>query len=117
MPVTDDAVSDHLQQFEWKTQPLADRWVTRAIDALVARNPIIEKLAYELRKFTGTRLVDWVDHIAFGDTDSLGLIGELADVGFSAGNRERRPDGAGAAVRIGGSRPLGATAGAWLAPG
>ena len=70
-------------QFDWKIQPMAARWVTRALDALAARNPVIQKLAYQLHEFTGTRLVDWVDHLALSDTDSLGLIGELADVGYS----------------------------------
>ena len=47
-------------------------------------DPIIARLATELREHTGTRLVDWVDHLALCDTDSLGLIGELADVGYHA---------------------------------
>jgi hypothetical protein len=82
MPATHDAVAEQLEQFAWTPQPQAARWVTRALEAFRARNPAIEKLAYELREFTGTRLVDWVDHFALSDTDSLGLIGELADVGY-----------------------------------
>src|SRR5437763_4054617 len=69
-------------QFAWKTQPAAARWVRRTVESLAARNPIIEKLAHQLRDFTGTRLVDWVDHFALSDVDSLGLIGELADIGY-----------------------------------
>jgi hypothetical protein len=84
MSATTEAASNEPNQFAWKTQPLAARWVTRAIDALAARNPVIQKLAYQLREFTGTRLVDWVDHLALSDRDSLGLIGELADTGYQA---------------------------------
>jgi hypothetical protein len=84
MPATYDAVSEQQDQFDWKIQPLAARWVTRAIEALTARNPVIAKLAEELREYTGTRLVDWIDHLALCDSDSLALIGELADVGYQA---------------------------------
>jgi hypothetical protein len=84
MSATYDAVSEHADDFDWKTQPVAARWVTRAVDALAARNPVITRLASELHEHTGTRLIDWIDHFALCDTDSLGLIGELADVGYRA---------------------------------
>src|SRR6187455_1146145 len=74
MSTITEPLTEQSDQFDWKIQPLAARWVTRALDALTARNPIIAKLAYDLREFTGTRLVDWVDHIALSDNDSLGLI-------------------------------------------
>jgi len=82
---------DEQDQFVWKTQPAAARWVTRAIESLTARNPTIEKLARLLREFTGTRLVDWIDHFALSDEDSLGLIGELADVGYVQQNSVGEP--------------------------
>jgi hypothetical protein len=80
------AVADGQEQFIWKTQPAAARWVALAIDSLAARNPVIEKLGQQLRDYTGTRLVDWVDHIALSDDSALGLIGELADIGYSQQN-------------------------------
>jgi hypothetical protein len=76
------AVADGQEQFIWKTQPSAANWVARAIDALAARNPVIAKLRQQLRDYTGTRLVDWVDHIALSDDSALGLIGEVADIGY-----------------------------------
>jgi hypothetical protein len=82
MQDTKTAVTDGQDQFVWKTQPAAARWVTRTIDSLAARNPVIEKLGHQLRDFTGTRLVDWVDHFALSDDSALGLIGELADIGY-----------------------------------
>ena len=82
MQAVRESLPDEQDPFVWKTQPAAARWATRTIDSLTARNPILEKLAYELREFTGTRLVDWIDHIALSDEDSLGIIGELADVGY-----------------------------------
>src|SRR6476659_1243747 len=77
------AVADGQDQFVWKTQPAAARWVKRTIDSFAARNPTIEKLGHELRDYTGTRLVDWVDHFALSDDSALGLIGELADIGYA----------------------------------
>src|SRR6187402_359516 len=82
MSTTADAPVAQHDEFDWKIQPATARWVTRAIDALAARNPVIQKLAYQLREFTGTRLVDWIDHLALSDENSTGLIGELADVGY-----------------------------------
>src|SRR4051794_2564699 len=83
MQATNDAVANRQDEFVWKTQPAAARWVTRALASLAARNPVIETLSRNLREFTGTRLVDWIDHLALSDADSLGLIGELADIGYS----------------------------------
>src|SRR3954465_3840814 len=83
-----NAVADQHEQFVWKTQPAAARWVTRTMDSLAARNPVIEKLAHQLRDFTGTRLIDWVDHFALSDDSALGLIGELADVGYTQQNHD-----------------------------
>lgn len=82
MPTMTEAPDRDQDQFIWKTQPIAARWVTRTIESLTARNPVIAKLTQVLRDFTGTRLVDWIDHFALSDADSLGLIGELADVGY-----------------------------------
>jgi len=82
MQATKEATTNRDDQFVWRTQPAAARWVSRAVESLSARNTIIQKLAYELREFTGTRLLDWIDHIALSDEDSLGLIGELADIGY-----------------------------------
>lgn len=80
------AVANDQDQFVWKTQPAAARWVTRTIDSFAASNPVIAKLAHQLRDFTSTRLVDLVDHFALSDDSALGLIGELADVGYAQQN-------------------------------
>lgn len=81
---TDTIAAESTEPFIWKTHPVAARWVRHSLEAMQTRNPILEKLAYVLREFTGTRLVDWVDHIALSDVDSLGLISELPDVGYHA---------------------------------
>jgi hypothetical protein len=80
------ALADDQEQFIWKTQPAAARSVARAIDSLAGRNPVIAKLGQQLHDYTGTRLVDWVDHIALSHESALGLIGELADIGYAHQN-------------------------------
>ncbi len=54
------------------------------------RSPVIQKLVHELHDYTGTRLRDWVDHLTLCDADSLGLIGELADVGYHSEQQSDR---------------------------
>src|SRR3954449_10027428 len=91
MQSTKGAVANPQDEFVWKTQPAAARWVTRALASLAARNPAIERLARNLHDFTGTRLVDWIDHLALSDQDSLGLIGELADIGYKQNGSNEEP--------------------------
>jgi hypothetical protein len=69
-------------EFAWEIQPAAARWLHSAIDTLAAFNPNIGRLADVLREFTGTRLVDWLDHVAL-DAEALPeLVGQLVDVGY-----------------------------------
>ncbi|HVT28756.1 MAG TPA: hypothetical protein VHE81_12150 [Lacipirellulaceae bacterium] len=109
MQVTKETAAAEQDQFAWTTQPAAARWLTRTIGALAERNAVIAQLAEELRKLTGTRLVDWIDHLALSDADSMGLIGELADIGYSQPGLEeqgvwRHPLGMFPAVIVGGTR-------------
>jgi hypothetical protein len=80
MPATKTPAAD---QFAWETQPAAARWVQRAIDSLVARRPTLERLRGVLRDQTGTRLVDWVDHLALATKKLLRFV-ELVGVGYVA---------------------------------
>src|SRR5688572_10567412 len=69
-------------EFAWEIQPAAARWVRSALDTLAAFNPNIGRLADVLLDFTGTRLVDWLDHLAL-DAEALPeLVGQLVDVGY-----------------------------------
>jgi hypothetical protein len=84
MPITNGTVTDQADQFVWEIQPQAARWVTRAINELAARNPVFNELADQLREITGTRLVDWIDHVVLSKTDSRDLMDELQDFGYIA---------------------------------
>jgi len=54
---------DTLQQFTWTPQPEAAALVRELIDGFLDRNASAETLAQRMRDETGTRFVDWVDHI------------------------------------------------------
>jgi hypothetical protein len=69
-------------EFAWEIQPAAARWVRSAIDTLAAFNPNIGRLADVLLDFTGTRLVDWLDHLALDVATLPELVGQLVDVGY-----------------------------------
>ena len=69
-------------EFAWEIQPAAARWVRSALDTLAAFNPNIGRLADVLLDFTGTRLVDWLDHLTL-DVEALPeLVGQLVDIGY-----------------------------------
>lgn len=86
MPDTTTAIAGSHDEFVWKTQPAAARWVTRTIESFAERNPLIAKLAGQLRDFAGTRLVDWVDHFALDGEYAEGLVSELTNIGYQQHN-------------------------------
>src|SRR3990172_9066523 len=50
--------------FQWKCQPTAAAIVQSLVDEICERSPSALRLREKLLRETGTRLVDWVDHIA-----------------------------------------------------
>jgi hypothetical protein len=52
------------------------------VESLAERNPVIARLGRVLREKTGTRLVDWVDHLAIETTNNADVERELVDVGY-----------------------------------
>ncbi len=71
-----------LNEFTWAVQPAAARWVSRTLAALAQHNPVIDCLGRVLREQTGTRLVDWVDHLAIDGADGNAINREPAEVGY-----------------------------------
>ena len=84
------ATKTSAEQFAWETQPAAARWVQRAIESLVKRQPTLDRLRRVLREQTGTRLVDWVDHFWLGSEETSALCRELAEVGYVADGGDGR---------------------------
>jgi hypothetical protein len=72
-----------LEGFTWEVQPAAARWVSRRISEMSQRNSAIARLSKLLLEQTGTRLTDWIDHIALDDHG--GTEGELEETKYVAG--------------------------------
>ncbi len=70
------------EEFTWQPQPAAAGWVERAMAVLAARNPLVERLRQALLDYTGTRLVDWIDHLALDTSEFAELVEELVPVGY-----------------------------------
>ena len=80
---------DALTAFTWSPQPRAAKLVHRLLNECLERCPFAACLAQRMRDETGTRMLDWIDHVGVADSD--GVIPELAEAGYvesDAVNRE-----------------------------
>jgi hypothetical protein len=71
-----------LDEFTWEVQPEAARWVAKTVATLEERNPTLKRLSQVLRDETGTRLLDWIDHLALETKDFAVVKRELIEVGY-----------------------------------
>jgi hypothetical protein len=60
---------DPLRAYAWKPQPEAAAALHAALAALLVRLPQAVALGQRLRDETGTRLVDWIDHLQVPETE------------------------------------------------
>ena len=82
------------ERFNWQPQPKAWKLVNDLVNQFLARNTWADGLARQMKDQTGTRFVDWVDHIAAPESVvSGGLKAALLEAGF----RKASLPGAGAA--------------------
>jgi hypothetical protein len=68
------------KSFQWTPQPQAAALVNRLLSEYVTRSPAIRALSERLHRETGTRLVDWVDHLVVPASDSF--TSEAAKAGY-----------------------------------
>ncbi|MBA4027925.1 MAG: hypothetical protein C0475_02070 [Planctomyces sp.] len=82
-----------LGEFNWQPQPEAWRLVNELVKSLVDRNAWAARLAGRMRAETGTRLIDWVDHIAApeGVLGGEGLWSRLQRAGYRHEPKEHAP--------------------------
>jgi hypothetical protein len=69
--------------FQWEPQPAAARLVAALVEDFLQQNEFAANLAIRMRDETGTRFVDWVDHISVGHSDTAAK--SLAELGFEPG--------------------------------
>src|SRR5258706_8738550 len=60
-----------LTQFTWERQPAAERLVRELVDQFLQKCPKAKSLAERMRVETGTRFVDWLDHIALRHSEEF----------------------------------------------
>lgn len=75
------SAANMLQEFQWKPQPLAQALINDLVAQFLAACPQAAKLAQRMKDETGTRFVDWIDHLQW-PSDS-GLEFRLLSVGFA----------------------------------
>jgi len=98
--MTTDTKSAANLAFQWECQPVAATLVRQLVDEFCEQSPAALRLKEKLLRETGTRLVDWVDHIAVDAADIDRAA--LADAGFTFG----AIDGVAVAEHTGGIFPL-----------
>ncbi|MBS0202062.1 MAG: hypothetical protein JSS49_04120 [Planctomycetes bacterium] len=69
-----------LTAYTWSPQPAPARFVQRILSDLVERSPFAAELSQRMLTETGTRLVDWLDHIGLPIDDPA--LRELPEVGY-----------------------------------
>jgi hypothetical protein len=73
----------HLESFCWETQPAAFSLIQSLAEDLLASCPGAAKLAGRMREETGTRFIDWIDHIRLNRRDPR--VSQLPMVGYHEG--------------------------------
>lgn len=71
-----------LATYDWKRYPETAQFLNRWIDTFCAQSPRIQQFANDLQSRTGTRLIDWVDHLEVPWTDELEQT--LLSLGYEA---------------------------------
>ena len=64
----------------WTPQPKPARLVQRLLNEFLESCPFAARLSARMLSETGTRILDWIDHIGLLNHDAV--IGELAEVGY-----------------------------------
>src|SRR3954467_9566888 len=64
-------ITQPLDQFTWTPQPRAQQIVHDLLSQFLSRSPQTARLGERMREETGTRLVDWIDHLGFPQSDDL----------------------------------------------
>jgi hypothetical protein len=79
---------------QWTPQPDAAQFIAELVDRFMRQVATAQLFAQRLHELTGTRLIDWVDHLLAPATDEL--VGRLAELSFEpddASNAWRHPRG------------------------
>ncbi len=79
--MTSDTKSPEPPEFNWQPQPEAARLLDLILKKYCQKSPKLAALERNLREQTGTRLVDWIDHLELPVNDAL--ANKLSASGFT----------------------------------
>src|SRR5687768_17333054 len=71
-----------LTAFQWQPRPAPWKFINALADDFLARLPAAAALAQRMANETGTRFVDWIDHVRLPRRDAR--VRELNQVGYEA---------------------------------
>jgi hypothetical protein len=99
MSTKDATAGDSLTKFAWERQPAAAKLVGELVEDFLRRCPEAATLAERMKAETGTRLMDWIDHIAVQRTERL--VDSISKAGFvEADGRHVHPHGVFPVIRV-----------------
>lgn len=78
--MSNSANNQVLTEFQWFQQPAAAGFVAELLQSLRQQFSIVDDFAQRLVRQSGTRLLDWVDHIALPSSETL--VSRLSASGF-----------------------------------
>lgn len=81
-PTLPENAPDFMKQWNWQPQPAAWALLNELVGVFLSRNPFAARLAERMKRETGTRFVDWVDHLVAPEATLGGLSAKLASAGF-----------------------------------
>ncbi len=88
-PIAQTGSASPLHTFVWETQPDAEAWLRHLLQLFLAHNPFATKLAARMESETGTRFLDWVDHIRLPKSDETSDL--IFRLGFAPDQRVFTP--------------------------
>ncbi len=83
------ATTEHPLEMPWQTQPEAAAAVASFVARAEEASAAVRRLAQAMRVQTGTRLLDWIDHVRVLDDDPL--VSSLLATGFTPDDATQRP--------------------------
>jgi hypothetical protein len=69
-------------EYQWQCHPQATRLINQTVNRLVDAIPFLDNLRSRMLDETGTRLVDWIDHLQLPTSSSIER--QLVDAGFQS---------------------------------
>ncbi|MGB7345487.1 MAG: hypothetical protein WBD20_14835 [Pirellulaceae bacterium] len=79
-------------RFDWQRHPSADALVRHIVDQFCGQHSFAASLARRMRDETGTRLIDWVDHVAVNESfqiEGQPISSMLSKRGFDASHADQ----------------------------